>query len=115
MGRREALIEKLEGFLNDWDAWLCPVFPTAAFTHRSMNAPVEVDDRTESQILANLLHCILLNLTGHPVVTIPMGQTAKGLPVGVQVIGKKWSEMKLLNTAEQIAGRGVGYRRPAKF
>ena len=43
--------------------------------------------------------------------SIPVGQTAKGLPVGVQVIGKKWTELKLLNTAQQIAGLGVGYRR----
>jgi amidase len=110
--QREALIAQLEGFLGSWDAWICPVFPTPAFTHRPPNAPVEVDGQPEPQLLANLLHSILFNLTGHPVVTLPIGQTAQGLPVGVQVVGRRWQEMALLNTAEQLAACTAGYQRP---
>ena len=110
--KREALIEQIERFLGDWDAWICPVFPTSAFTHRKPDAPIEVDGTSEPQLLANLLHSILFNLSGHPVVTIPIGLNAQGLPTGVQLVGRKWQEMALLNTAEAIAAQTSGYLSP---
>jgi amidase len=112
LAQREKLIEQIEAFLGEWDAWICPVFPTPAFTHRPLNAPIEVDGTPEALLLANLLHCILFNLTGHPVVTVPIGLTAQGLPVGVQVVGRKWQEMTLLNTAEKLAAQTAGYVKP---
>jgi amidase len=110
--KRQALIDKVEHFLTDYDAWICPVFPTPAFTHRKPDAPVEVDGKPLAQLLANLLHSVIFNLTGHPVVTIPIGLTAQGLPVGVQIVGRRWQEMALLNTAEQIASQTGGYQSP---
>ena len=110
--KRQALIEQCEGFLSDYDAWICPVFPTPAFGHCKPNAPIEVDGKPFSQLLANLLHSVIFNVTGQPVVTIPIGLTAQGLPVGVQVIGRRWQEMALLNTAQLIAGQTDGYRVP---
>ena len=112
--KREVLIEQCEYFLTKWDAWICPVFPTPAFTHRKGNAPIEVDGKPYSQLLANLLHNIIFNVTGHPVVTIPIGLTAQGLPVGVQVIGRRWQELALLDTAEQIAFQTDGYQSPLR-
>jgi amidase len=110
--KRLALIDQCERFLTDWDAWICPVFPTPAFTHRKPDAPVEVDGEPLAQLMANLLHSVIFNVTGHPVVTIPIGLTAQGLPVGVQIIGRRLQEMALLNTAEQIAAQTRGYQSP---
>jgi amidase len=115
--KRERLIEQVETFLGQWDAWVCPVFPTPAFTHRKPNAPIEVDGKPFSQLLANLLHSILFNVSGHPVVTIPIGLTIANdshhpLPVGVQVVGRRWQEQTLLNTAEQLASVTPGYQSP---
>jgi amidase len=110
--KRQALIEQCEGFLGEWDAWICPVFPTSAFTHRKMDAPIEVDGRPFPQLLANLLHSVIFNVTGHPVVTIPVGLTSQGLPVGVQIVGRRWMEMTLLNTAQQIAAQTSGFQAP---
>jgi amidase len=113
--KREILIEQCERFLGNWDAWICPVFPTPAFTHRKPNAPIDVDGKICSQLLANLLHSVIFNVTGHPVVTIPIGLTQQGLPVGVQVVGRKWQEMALLNTSEQIATLTSGYQQQPRF
>jgi len=110
--RQLELIDQLEASLSRWDAWICPVFPTSAFTHRPPNAPIEVDDAHESMLLANLLHNVIFNLTGHPVVTIPIGRNALGLPIGVQVVGRRWQEMALLNAAERLAGLTDGFQPP---
>ncbi len=110
--RRETLIERCEAFLTDWDAWICPVFPTPAFTHRKPSAPIDVDGKPLAQLSANLLHSIIFNVTGNPVVSIPIGLTSQGLPVGVQIVGRKWREMALLSAAEHIALQTIGYRSP---
>ncbi len=110
--KRQALIDQCERFLSVWDAWICPVFPTPAFTHRKPDAPIEIDSKPFPQLMANLLHSVIFNVTGHPVVTVPIGLTAQGLPVGVQVIGRRWQEMALLNTAEKIALQTSGYQPP---
>lgn len=112
LGQRDRLIDELEQSLGQWDAWLCPVFPTPAFTHRPPNAPIAVDGQWLPQRLANLLHSIIFNLTGHPVVTVPLGLTAEGLPVGVQIVGRRWAELGLLDVAAQIDLLCHGYRRP---
>jgi amidase len=112
---RLRIIDQLEMFLGTWDAWICPAFPTPAFSHRPMNAPVDVDGRPMSQLEANLLHSIIFNLTGHPVVTIPIGSSSHGLPIGVQVVGRRWHESALLDVAKQISSVANGYRDPAGY
>jgi len=42
-----------------------------------------------TQRQANLLHSVIFSLTGHPVVTLPIGTTGQGLPLGVQVVGRR--------------------------
>lgn len=57
----------------------------------------------------------IFNLTGHPVVVIPIGFTQAGLPVGVQLVGRRWHDMELLNVAEQIAEMLNPFIPSAKF
>ena len=49
-----------------------------------------------------------LNLSGHPAVTIPIGLTPDGLPVGLQLIGKRWHDAQLLSLAASIEASLVG-------
>jgi amidase len=104
----------LEKFLGVWDCWICPAFPTPAFTHRPAKAPIEVDNQSISQLEANL-YTIIFNMTGHPVVTMPIGLSPEGLPIGVQVIGSRWQEMALLNAAHQIVSVTGGFQRPQGY
>jgi len=48
------------------------------------------------------------NLTGLPAITFPVGYTQKGLPIGMQAMGKAWDEKTLLRmalAAEQVIER----------
>ena len=38
----------------------------------------------------------LFNYTGHPAVVMPRALDREGLPLGIQVVGKRWSESRLL-------------------
>jgi Asp-tRNA(Asn)/Glu-tRNA(Gln) amidotransferase A subunit family amidase len=42
------------------------------------------------------------NMTGHPAVTIPVGFTAENLPVGLQLVGRRFSDHSLLAFAAYV-------------
>lgn len=102
--RRGRLTLALEKFLSGWDAWLCPVTASPAFTHRRTGARIEVDGKRIGYTAANGSYASIFNITGNPVVVIPISKTNEArLPIGVQIVGRRWRDLDLLNAAELIA------------
>jgi amidase len=115
LAQRDALINRIEQFFDDWDVWIAPAFPRPAFTHRPLNATIEIDDQPISQDLAAVMSNVIFNFSGHPAVVVPIGFSREGLPIGAQIVGRRWGEMALLDVAEQIAQVANAYRRPPEF
>ena len=46
------------------------------------------------------------NLTGHPAASVPAGWTADGLPIGLQVVGRRWHDDLVLRACAAF-GRGL--------
>lgn len=105
----QALIERdryvmlMERFLEQWDAWICPVAMTTAFTHRPTGKPIEIDGVKYPYMLANGVYTMTFNFTGNPVVVIPAGLTQNGLPIGVQIVGRRWQDFQLLAIADKLS------------
>jgi Asp-tRNA(Asn)/Glu-tRNA(Gln) amidotransferase A subunit family amidase len=57
---------------------------------------------------------VFANLAGLPALTVPAGLDEQGLPVGVQLVGPRWSEVRLLEIADALEAAGVlpGFTRP---
>ncbi|XP_065855734.1 fatty acid amide hydrolase-like [Euphorbia lathyris] len=56
------------------------------------------------------------NFLGLPAITVPVGYDKKGLPIGLQFIGRPWSEPTLLHIASSMQGMCISdYRRPQVF
>jgi len=49
-------------------------------------------------------HAQWLNLVGFPAVALPMGRSAEGLPIGVQVIGRPFEDELVMEVAERLEG-----------
>jgi Asp-tRNA(Asn)/Glu-tRNA(Gln) amidotransferase A subunit family amidase len=81
---------------------------TAPITARQFDATT-MEWRGE-EIATNDLHSVntwAFNLTGHPVVSVPCGFDDEGLPVGIQLVGRRNGEQALLGVAqryEQVRG-----------
>jgi amidase len=106
--QREQLIRSLEEFFGEWDAFLCPVCATPAFELRPSpgllpGEPIRVDGRSYPYWVANTGFTAIFNLTGNPVVVVPTGISPQGLPIGVQVVGRRWGDLKLLAIAREVA------------
>ncbi len=115
--RRDRLTSKMEQFLSQWDGWLCPVTPGSAFTHRQTWFPLRgalaVDDQTLPYWMWGLGFTSIFSLTGNPVVTLPLRTT--GLPIGVQLVGQRWQDRKLLAIAQSLSDLTGGFRQPPGY
>ncbi|HEK9981840.1 TPA: Asp-tRNA(Asn)/Glu-tRNA(Gln) amidotransferase subunit GatA [Streptococcus equi subsp. zooepidemicus] len=88
---RTLIIQDFEKVFADYDLILGPTAPTAAFELDTLNHdPV-------AMYLADIL-TIPVNLAGLPAISIPAG-FADGLPVGLQLIGPKYSEEVIYQVA----------------
>lgn len=120
LSRRDAFIAEMEKFISDWDAWLCPVAPGPAFTHRKLlhpllGGPLEVDDRKLPYWLWSTTYTAVFNLTGNPAVVLPVARSQSGLPIGVQLVGRRWKDMQLLNIAEKLVEVTGSFQRPPGY
>lgn len=99
---RDRDITQLDMALSPWDVWLTPVAATAAFTHSPAWSAVEIDGKPYPYAVANGAYTMPFNLSGHPAIVIPIGQTKDTLPIGMQIVGKRWKEIELGAIAQQI-------------
>jgi amidase len=57
-----------------------------------------------------------LNVTGSRVVVLPVGRFREGLPIGVQLVRRRWHDMGLLQVAELVEAQVTGpFRPPAGY
>lgn len=92
----------MENFLSHWDVWLCPVAPIPAFTHRRSGEDIEIDGKQFPYLRGIGAYTTIFNLAGNPVVILPLTQSQQGLPIGVQVVGKRGSDMRLFSIADKL-------------
>lgn len=113
--RRDEVIQHIERFFDDWDVWIAPAFPRPAFTHHGLHGTIDIDGEKISEDFAAVMSNVIFNFSGHPAAVVPIGYSSEGLPIGVQIVGRRWGEMALLNAAEQIDEIAGAYRRPPGY
>ncbi len=109
--RRDQSIVAWEHFFDEWDALLCPPAMVTAFPHCEPGTPLRVDGEEMSYWMVSA-HGTVFNYTGHPAVVLPYTQDRDGLPIGVQVVGKRWGESRLLAIAGALAEVTGPFRAP---
>jgi Asp-tRNA(Asn)/Glu-tRNA(Gln) amidotransferase A subunit family amidase len=85
---------------------LCPPAAIPAFRHGERNWVI---DGQSVEYLDAWTYTEWFNLLGNPAAVIPVTQSADGLPIGVQIVGRPWQEEQVLLVAaaiEREIGRG---------
>jgi amidase len=92
---------RMFAFLENYDAIISPVFIEAALPHGS-----SIEERTFQGFSYTMTH----NLTGWPAAVVRCGQTATGLPIGVQIAAHPWREDVALRIAAQLESTCGGWQ-----
>jgi amidase len=100
------------------DAFLAPVLPTPAFPHDTERGFIErtLDyDGVAHPYAVGTLWAGAIGVMRLPVVVMPAGQTASGLPVGVQIIGPYLQDRALLARAARMDAVTGGFVAPPGY
>jgi amidase len=106
------MFHRMRALLERYDALALPVSQVAPF-------PVEQEWVSEiagvpmGSYVEWMRSCSRITVTAHPAMSIPAGFTPRGLPVGLQLVGRHRGERDLLRLAAAIEqATAVGWRAP---
>jgi amidase len=97
---RDGLVRKWQMWFADYQVLLCPTWTQPPFEY-----DYDIKDLKSAAATLELMRPVkTANVLGLPAVVVPCG-TADGLPVGVQVMGGRFTDLRCLSVAEQIEQR----------
>jgi aspartyl-tRNA(Asn)/glutamyl-tRNA(Gln) amidotransferase subunit A len=110
MAARAAYWDRMCRAFEQFDVLVTPTISVPAFA-LGIVGPTEVAGRSVVHLAWTLAYPF--NLTGQPAVTVPCGFTESGLPVGLQIVGRRYADGAVLRAAAAFEGaRPWAARRP---
>jgi amidase len=106
---RDALREKLLREMETFPILICPACAVPAFRHGEREWMVQ---GRKVEYLKAMSYSQWFNLLGNPAAVVPVGRSAEGLPVGVQIVGRPWEDEAVLAVAAKIEAATGGFRTP---
>jgi len=109
---------KWAAFFDDYDVLLCPTAASAAFVHdqegdridRTILVNGRQEDTNDQSFWAGLSGVVYL-----PSTVAPVGLTASGLPVGIQIVGRHLGDLTTIRFAELLAAEIGGFQVPPGY
>jgi amidase len=106
-----------DSFFRDYDLLLCPVCPVAAIAHDHRPLPdrtIEVNGRQHDYLhLGAWLS--FASMAYLPATVAPVGRTAAGLPVGLQIIGPYLEDLTPIDFARRATEKVGGFEPPPEY
>jgi amidase len=95
---RTALYHRVRQFFEKYDLLLTPTVAVPPFP-QEMIYPKEINGKPMKNYQEWLYLTYAITITGLPVISVPCGFTSEGLPVGLQIVGRRLAEATVLKAA----------------
>ncbi|HEY1869942.1 MAG TPA: amidase [Chitinophagaceae bacterium] len=115
MHQKRLITQRWENFFSEYDFLICPVAFGPSFERTKTGSKLSYEGKEMIYLKYVWPYVACFNVSGNPVITIPLGLGKEGLPLGVQIVGKYWSEPELINFAKQVAKLTEGFVIPRDY
>ncbi|MBQ17174.1 MAG: amidase [Planctomycetaceae bacterium] len=98
---RTALFHRVREFLEDYEYLLLPVSQVPPF---DVSTPyiTEINGQQMETYIDWMMSCYFITVTGLPAISVPLGFTDDGLPVGLQIVGRHHDDFGVLQLAYAV-------------
>ncbi|WP_320275923.1 amidase [Mesorhizobium captivum] len=102
--------------IQRFDILLTPTLPKVAVRHGGIYSAMNPTISPDEYVAVDTAICQytgVFNVTGQPSVSLPLAQSASGLPIGIQIVGRFGDEATLVRVARDLEyARPWHHRRP---
>ena len=104
-------------FFQRYDALIAPIMATPAFRHdhRPFGQRTLMVDNAERPYFEQVFWAGLAICSYLPATVIPTGPSAAGLPIGVQIIGPEYGDLKTIGLAKLLEAEGFAFTPPPGY
>ncbi|MBV8084656.1 MAG: amidase [Chloroflexi bacterium] len=107
---RTAVRQRAVAFLQAREFMVCPTTQVAPFDlHEEW--VTQIDGQPMAGYIDWMRACYWISVTGLPAISVPCGFTQKGLPVGLQIVGRPWDDFGVLQLAYAFQQATEHWRR----
>jgi Asp-tRNA(Asn)/Glu-tRNA(Gln) amidotransferase A subunit family amidase len=106
---RDTQCDWLRSKMRDYPILLCPVAAIPAFRHGERSWKIE--EKTVNYLDA-WSYTEWFNLLGNPAAVVPVSHSDQGLPIGVQIVGRRWEDERVLSVAAVVERACAAWRVP---
>jgi len=112
MVRHGQLLDRFSAFQQTYPFMLAAVNQVPAFDAQ-LHWPTAIEGVTMDHYIAWMKSAYWITTTFCPAISVPAGFTPEGLPVGIQIVGRRYDDLGVLQLAYAFEqATGVGKRRP---
>lgn len=109
---RAALIQRVARFMADYEFLILPVSQVPPFDVTTLYI-TEINGVAMETYIDWMRSCYFVSILGLPAISVPCGFTSDGLPVGVQIVGRRHADRAVLQLAHAFEqATGFWRRRP---
>jgi amidase len=113
MARQTAIYQRWQTFFADYDVILSPSITISPRPWTELY-PAEIDGRATASYFHWLALAYAVTIVGHPAISLPVGLDSAGMPFGLQIVGARGADAKVLAVAAALERELAGDPRTSR-